>query len=91
MTITVKHPNEQPDEQPDEICLKVDMAPMINVKLPFKDEFEWPKHGLRAKWPPRDKIEELEDIGVNLVNSDKLYWKLSFAICEKKPSRRYGQ
>lgn len=62
--------------------LSVDLAPMVNVRLPFKDEFEWPQHG--AQWPAQEKIQQLKNIKVNLVTSDRLYWKPSFAICERE-------
>ncbi|XP_071137074.1 protein mab-21-like 3 [Mytilus edulis] len=74
VTFTVK--------QRDGNDLDVDMAPMINVQLPFKDDFRWPKNG--AKWPSPEKVQQIESMGVNLVTSDPLYWKLSFAICEKE-------
>lgn len=62
--------------------LNVDLAPMVNMRLPFKDEFGWPNH--RAQWPAPEKIKQLKNIRVNLVTSDRLYWKLSFAICERE-------
>ncbi|CAG2195559.1 unnamed protein product [Mytilus edulis] len=34
--------------------LSVDLAPMVNVRLPFKDEFDWPQHG--AQWPAQEKF-----------------------------------
>ncbi|XP_063404375.1 protein mab-21-like 3 [Mytilus trossulus] len=74
VTITVKQRGR--DE------LNVDLAPMINTRLPFKDEFGWPNH--RAQWPAIEKNQQLKHIKVNLVTSDRLYWKLSFAICERE-------
>ncbi|XP_063404360.1 protein mab-21-like 3 [Mytilus trossulus] len=74
VTITIK--------QRDAVDLNVDLAPMVNVRLPFKDEFEWPQHG--AQWPSSEKIWQLKNIRVNFVTSDELYWKLSFAICERE-------
>lgn len=85
--ITIENLSDSPAvtftvKQRDEDDLGVDMAPMINVKLPFKDEFGWPKHG--AEWPSKRKVQQIKSIGVNLVTSEPLYWKLSFAICEKE-------
>ncbi|VDI22650.1 Hypothetical predicted protein [Mytilus galloprovincialis] len=51
--------------------LSVDLTPMVNVRLPFKDEFEWPQHG--AQWPAPVKIQQLKNIRVNLVSSNRLY------------------
>lgn len=62
--------------------LNVDLAPMVNVRLSFKDEFEWPNHG--AQWPAPEKVQQLKESKVNLVTCDRLYWKLSFAICERE-------
>ncbi|VDI83454.1 Hypothetical predicted protein [Mytilus galloprovincialis] len=74
VTITIKQRGR--DE------LNVDLAPMVNTRLPFKDEFGWPNH--RAKWPAIEKNQQLKNIRVNLVTSDRLYWKLSFAILERE-------
>ncbi|XP_052087845.1 protein mab-21-like 3 [Mytilus californianus] len=85
--IKIEHLSDSPavkftGKQRDGVDLDVDMAPMINVKLPFKHEFGWPKH--RAQWPSQEKVQQIKDMGVNLVTSDPLYWTPSFAICEKE-------
>ncbi|CAC5391706.1 unnamed protein product [Mytilus coruscus] len=74
VTFTVK--------QCDGVDINIDLAPMINVKLPFKDIFDWLNNV--AKWPSQEKVQQLKNNGVNLVTSDPLFWKLSFAICERE-------
>ncbi|CAG2214141.1 unnamed protein product [Mytilus edulis] len=61
--ITIENLSDSPAvtftvKQRDEDDLGVDMAPMINVKLPFKDEFGWPKHG--AEWPSQRKVQQIK-------------------------------
>ncbi|XP_071137076.1 protein mab-21-like 3 [Mytilus edulis] len=68
--------------------ISIDMAPMLKVQLPFQSEmrwqpdFGWPIPG--AKWPSSEKVEHMFAIGINLVTTDPLYWKLSFATCERE-------
>ncbi|XP_052086941.1 protein mab-21-like 3 [Mytilus californianus] len=68
--------------------ISIDMAPLLKLQLPFKSEmrwqpdFGWPIPG--AKWPSSEKVQQLFAVGINLVTTDLLYWKLSFATCERE-------
>ncbi|VDI22648.1 Hypothetical predicted protein [Mytilus galloprovincialis] len=68
--------------------INIDMAPLLKLQLPFQSEnrwqpdFGWPIPG--AKWPSSEKVQQMFKIGINLVTTDLLYWKLSFATCERE-------
>ncbi|VDI22646.1 Hypothetical predicted protein [Mytilus galloprovincialis] len=62
--------------------INIDMAPLLKLQLPFQSEMRWPIPG--AKWPSSEKVHQMFEIGINLVTADLLYWKLSFATCERE-------
>ncbi|XP_063401933.1 protein mab-21-like 3 [Mytilus trossulus] len=74
--------------QLEEDDINIDMAPLLKLQLPFQSEtrwqpnFGWPIPG--AKWPSSAKVQQMFAIGINLVTTDLLYWKLSFATCERE-------
>ncbi|XP_033735598.1 protein mab-21-like 3 [Pecten maximus] len=62
--------------------ISIDLCPMIEARLEFKNEFNWPRLGIQ--WPSGDKISCIKDIGIHEVAKAPFYWTLSFAACEKE-------
>ena len=76
VTLSITRPKNAGDS------ISVDLAPLVEARLPFKPEFGWPRPN--ASWPSESKIDEIKDIGIHTVATDPLYWKLSFVSCEKE-------
>ncbi|XP_060068440.1 protein mab-21-like 3 [Ylistrum balloti] len=62
--------------------ISIDLCPMIESKLEFKSEFNWPR--VSSEWPSNQKISCIKNIGIHEVAKAPFYWTLSFAACEKE-------
>ncbi|XP_078530555.1 protein mab-21-like 3 [Lissotriton helveticus] len=60
--------------------ISVDLVPVI--KNPFSQwSIRWPRCG--QSWPSAEKIQEIQETGVDLVAKHKLFWRYSFSRIER--------
>ncbi|XP_033735596.1 protein mab-21-like 3 [Pecten maximus] len=64
--------------------ISIDLCPMIEASVEFKNEFNWPMPIQDREWPSDQKISCIKDIGIHVVAKAPFYWTLSFAACEKE-------